>query len=130
MENRRPQPLHVLIVTNEAALGTLWQRHLERSGAVVEVTQTQDGAIDLLDRKPVDIVILNMALEGGSALAVADYAGFRCPGAKIISVTNSNFFSGGSVFALLPNVCAQVTPTTPPDDIAAMVEHFGKPDQS
>ncbi len=122
---RLQESMDVLIVTGEDELASLWGRHLERSGATVRHAVTQEVAISALDTGPVDVVILNMTLDGGSAIAVADYAGYRHPKAKVISVTNDSFFSNGAVFDLLPNVRAQVANTTPPDDLVAMVEHYG-----
>ncbi len=91
---------------------------------------SQEQAVAALDAAPADIVVLNMELVEGSAIAVADYAGYRCPDAKIISVTGDSFFSDGSIFALLPNVCAQVSATADPGDLVAMVDHYGSDTQS
>jgi hypothetical protein len=40
-------------------------------------------------------------------------------------VTNTSFFSDGSIFAFASNACAFVRRGTPPEDLAAMVEHYG-----
>jgi len=64
-------------------------------------------------------------LENGSALAVADYANYRQPDARVIFVTNTSFFSDGSIFAHSANARAFVPSGTPPEDLAAMVEHYG-----
>ena len=72
-----------------------------------------------------DVLILNILLAEGSALAVADYASYRLPEAQIIFVTNTSFFSDGPIFSFAPNACAFVQTATPPEDLAAMVEHYG-----
>jgi hypothetical protein len=41
-------------------------------------------------------------------------------------VTNSTFFSDGSLFNHIPNACAYVKMHTPPEDIAAIVDHYGR----
>jgi hypothetical protein len=66
-------------------------------------------------------------LDDGSAFAVADYASFRHPDAGVIFVSNTSFFSDGSIFQLCSNACAFVPSATQPDDLAAMVEHYAKP---
>ncbi len=71
-----------------------------------------------------DIIVLDLVLEDGSALAVADFASYRRPEARVIFVTNTTFFSDGSIFAHSPNACAFVQSETPPEDLAAMVEHY------
>ena len=66
-----------------------WSRHLQRQGANTTVVQDQDAAIAELQGKDVDILVLDIVLEKGSALAVSDYASYRCPNARVIFVTNT-----------------------------------------
>jgi hypothetical protein len=54
---------------------------------------------------------------------VADYAQYRQPDAALIFVTDTTFFSDGSIFSLIPNARAFLQSGTPPDDLAALVEH-------
>ena len=116
--------MRVLIVQSAPGLCTLWQRHLERCGMHVTSAGSQTDAIDVLTERSPDIIILDLVLAEGSALAVADYANFRCPSAQVIFVTNTRFFSDGSIFAHAANARAFVQRATPPEDLAAMVEHF------
>lgn len=117
--------MDVLIVQSAPELGFIWQRHLQRCGMCVRVVESQDEAIATLSRRAPDIMILDLVLGRGSALAVADYANYRCPGTQVIFVTNTRFFSDGSIFSHATNACAFVQSSTPPEDLAAMVEHYG-----
>jgi len=117
--------MHVLIVESRSELGTLWQGHLERQGMQVALRMSQEDATNYLGLNDVDIIILDLVLEEGSALAVADYANYRQPEARVIFVTSTTFFSDGSIFAHSGNARAFVTTDTPPDDLAAMIEHYG-----
>ncbi|GGH38937.1 Response regulator receiver domain-containing protein [Cribrihabitans marinus] len=119
--------MRVLIVESNPDLGLLWQRHLERQGAEVERASSQEGAILSLYGESFDIIVLDLVLEYGSALAVADFASYRRPEARVIFVTNTSFFSDGSIFAHSPNACAYLPSGTPPEDLAAMVEHYALP---
>ncbi|MCR9108144.1 response regulator [Marivita sp. XM-24bin2] len=119
--------MNVLIVQNNATLGDIWQRHLHRHGHVVDVVHDQESAVDLLQEQFYPIIILDVVLDDGSAFAVADYASFRHPDAGVIFVSNTSFFSDGSIFQLCSNACAFVPSATQPDDLAAMVEHYAKP---
>jgi DNA-binding NtrC family response regulator len=119
--------MNVLIVESNPDLGWLWKRHLERQGAVVTLVCGQEQAIDALCREEFSVIVLDLVLEDGSALAVADFASYRRPGARVIFVTNTSFFSDGSIFAHSPNACAYVQSGTPPEDLAAMVEHYAAP---
>ena len=118
--------MRVLIVEPVRELGQLWQRHLERQGALVTLAGGQDEAIAALRDAQVDVIVLNLILQNGSAFATADYASYRHPDAQVIFVTDTTFFSDGSIFRHIPNACAFVQCNTPPEDLAAMVEHFGR----
>jgi len=105
----------------------LWQRHLERMGASVTLALNQEAAILALCGSDFNIIVLDLVLDQGSALAVSDFASYRRPDTRVIFVTNTSFFSDGSIFAHSPNACAYVQSGTPPEDLAAMVEHYAAP---
>lgn len=117
--------MKVLIVESRSDLGALWQRHLERQQMQVCCTTTQEEAIEFLSANPVDIIILDLVLQDGSAFAVSDFASFRQPEARVIFVTNTSFFSDGSIFAHAGNARAFLPSGTSPEDLVAMVEHYG-----
>lgn len=114
----------VLIVESQSDLGAVWEQHLQRNNLQVHRASTQDEAIECLRDTPVDIIVLNLVLQEGSALAVADYAQYAQPETRVIFVTNTTFFSDGSIFAHVGNACAFLASDTPPDDLAAMIEHY------
>ncbi|WP_281995887.1 response regulator transcription factor [Ruegeria faecimaris] len=116
--------MNVLIVESNPDLGRVWKRHLERQGAEVTLVTGQEDAILALYGAEFEIIVMDLVLETGSALAVADFASYRRPEARVIFVTNTTFFSDGSIFAHSPNACAYVQSCTPPEDLAAMVEHY------
>ncbi|WP_371055221.1 response regulator transcription factor [Rhodosalinus sp. K401] len=117
--------MRVLIVESNPDLGELWQRHLHRQGAEVGRAAAEDDAIALLQQADWQVIVLDLVLDQGSAFAVADFASYRVPDAKVIFVTNTRFFSDGSIFGLCSNACAYIQSATPPEDLAAMVEHYG-----
>lgn len=117
--------MRVLIVEGNADLGTLWARSIRRLGVSVDLAVSQSQAIEILHDQDINVIILDLVLQDGSAFAVADFASYRHPESKVIFVTNTTFFSDGSIFRHIPNACAFVQSHTPPDDLAAMVEHYG-----
>ncbi|WP_328591404.1 MULTISPECIES: response regulator [Maritimibacter] len=117
--------LDVLIVETDPDLGRLWQRHLEREGARVTLTQTAEAGFDRLREGHVDMIVADLDLPGSGAMAVADYAAYRHPAAKVVFVTASSFFSDGLVFSMSPNACAFLPSKTPPEDLATIVSHHG-----
>ncbi len=104
----------------------VWQNHLERLGIAVLCAHGQSDAAALLASEAIDVIVLDLVLQDGSALAVADLAGYRQPGARIVFVTSSSFFSDGSIFAHVPNARAFLPSGTAPADLAAMVEHYAR----
>lgn len=118
--------MQVLIVESDANLGRLWARHLERMGHSVRQAKDQADAIDVLQKHKISIIVLDLFLSDGAALAVSDFASYRQPDAKVVFVTNSTFFSDGSIFSHAPNACAFLQSEMPPDDLAAMVTHYGE----
>ncbi|MCI2399764.1 response regulator [Aliiroseovarius subalbicans] len=118
--------MRVLIVENNPDLGKVWAAHILRQGAEVSVERCEEDAIGHLAQNGADVIILNLDLERGSALAVADYAAYRHPEARVIFVTSSSFFSDGSIFAHAANACACLHAQTAPEDMAALVEYHGR----
>lgn len=118
--------MHVLIVQSQVSLAHLWRKHLERHGHSVDIAYDQDSAIACLTDHAYPIIVLDLVLGDGSAIAVADYASYRLPDARVLFVTNTSFFSDGSIFQLCANACAFVPSATEPDDLAAMIEHYAK----
>ena len=115
----------ILIVESDPALGDLWARHLRRQGGSVRLAQTQSAAILALQSERFDVIVLDLILEEGSALAVADFASYRSPETRVVFVTDTTFFSDGSIFAHSANACAYVRSSTPLEDLTAIVEHYG-----
>ena len=117
--------MKALIVENRAALGELWQRHMRRLGVSAELATSYGEALAALEAGVFDVMVLDLVLENGAAFALSDYASYRHPEMRVIFVTNTGFFSDGSIFNYCANACALVPTATPPDDLAAMVEHYG-----
>ena len=101
----------------------MWANHLRRLSVEVTLASSQDEAIGHLQRREYNLIVLNLVLEGDSAFAVADYAAYRMPDTKVLFVTNTSFFSDGSIFQHIPNACGMLQTTTPPQDLAAIAEH-------
>ena len=117
----------VLIVENEADLGTVWQGYLRGQGCDVVLTTGAEAAILHLRENPVDVLVVNLVLPTGGAMAIADFCGYRWPQAKVIFVTNTTFFSDGSIFQHCGNAAALLRTDATPEDLGAIVEHCARP---
>ncbi len=117
--------MKVLIVESQPELGRLWQNHMQRQGMEVRLVTDQAGAATALHAQAFDIIVLDLVISRGSAFAIADLASYRHPETRIVFVTNTSFFSDGSIFNLSANACAFLQSDTPPEDLTAMVQHYG-----
>jgi len=120
--------MRALIVQINEDLGDVWQRHLERLGVDVTRVVSAACALNLIQTQPFDVIVLDLVLAEGSALAVADLVQFRQPDANVVFVTDTTFFSDGSIFRHATNARALVKTATPPQDLAAIVYHYGATD--
>ncbi len=118
--------MNVLIVESNQSLTDLWRRHLACHGAHIWAERDYDTAIDVIEREPLNIIILASDINEGGALALADLAGFRQPDAQIIFVTSSKACDDTSLFNLYPNACCCVPLHTRPADLAVMAEHYAR----
>mgnify|MGYP006292309709 CR=1 FL=1 len=118
--------MRVLIVESKRERAELWQRHLTRAGAEVVLATGQEDAARAILLQSLDVIVMNVLLAEGSAVAIADLAAYRRPEARVIFVSGSRFFSDGSIFELCSNAAALVQPNVPPDDLVALVEHHGQ----
>lgn len=117
--------MHVLIVQEDKALAQLWGDHLRRQGCEVTCVEDESAAVSVLRVSEVAVIVLDLVLERGSALSVADFASYRRPEAKVVFVTNTTFFSDGSIFQHAPNACAFLQSGTPVEDLSAVIHHYG-----
>ncbi|SDW66021.1 hypothetical protein [Litoreibacter albidus] len=120
--------MDILIVENGSGLGQLWADHVGRLGCEVALVHCQKDAEALLRQQDFDVLVINLDLHprSGDASAIADYASYRRPNAKVVCVTSDSFFSDGSIFRYMPNACAMVPPNTQPSDLAALVEYHAR----
>ena len=118
--------MRVLIVESRQDLAAVWQRHLERLGLQVLQAQTGDQATAIIGEvsEDLDVILIDLDLTVGSPIGVADYARMRRPLTNVIFVSDTTFFSDGSLFALSSNARAHLKTGTAPEDLAAIVEHY------
>ena len=116
--------MKVLIAEHNAELGRIWARFLERQGVEVTLVGCQKDAIARMRHEEFDALVIELVLPDGGAIAIADYASYRFPDAPIITVTDSSFFSDGSIFEVIPNARGIMRQPLRPDDLAAMLDHY------
>ena len=118
--------MHVLIVEERLNRGKIWKRFLERRGASVTHVSSSTEAMVALSSQKYDALVINIAMSNSAVLAVSDLAGYKYPDIAIITVTSGSFFSDGSIFKMIPNARGCVGDDILPQDLADIVDHYGK----
>ena len=118
--------MKILVIEADASLGDIWCKHLERQGYDVEMASDEKTAIDQLRFSKFDVLVLDLSTKNASVLAISDFATYRNPDVAIIVVTANSFFSDGSIFEVSANARAYLQSDMPPEDLTAMVEHYGR----
>lgn len=118
--------MDVLIVEPDTALGELWGRHISRSGGRVALAGSVDAALAHLRQQAPAVIVLDLRLPEGGALAIADYASYRHPAARVVFVTTASFFADGSIFRYSANAAACLGTDVAPGDLAAVVAWHGR----
>jgi CheY-like chemotaxis protein len=80
-------PRRVLVVDDEQAVRETLVQGLTRDGYVVHATGDVGDAVALLGREPVDLVVTDLVLPGGSGLEVARTVKRAHPGTPVILIT-------------------------------------------
>lgn len=117
--------MRVLVVQGNADLGAIWCRFLTREGIEADLASTQEEALRHIATEDYDALVIDPVLsadEGG--LPVADFATFRNPDILVIAVTTSTFFSGGSIFEMMPTARGILRTPLRPGDLLAYLQHF------
>lgn len=117
--------MQVLVVQSDEALGQIWCNHLERQGATTVLALNEKDAVDALRWREFDVLVVDLMTRNCSVLSVSDLATYRTPEIAIIVVTANSFFSDGSIFEVIPNARGFLNSPVAPDDLAALVDHYG-----
>ncbi len=117
--------MYVLVVESNEDIGRLWCDHMERQGATTVLAPDQESAINALRFQHFDALVINLLTPNCSVLSISDLATYRSPDIAIIVVTSNSFFSDGSIFDIIPNTRGFLHSPVAPEDLAAMVEHYG-----
>ncbi|WP_299813766.1 VpsR-related response regulator [uncultured Jannaschia sp.] len=83
-------------------------------------TSQHEAAIWLCENEP-SVVLIDLSLEDGSPLAVANFCSYRRPEARVVLRGNGQLFSDGSIFSLIDNVHALVADHATENDLSALL---------
>ena len=115
--------MHVLIVEPDPARAAPWRRTIEATGAAVTVAGGREAAVRAIREQDVALIVLNLGLPGDGAFAVADFASYARPGARVLFVSSAPVMTDGSVFRHAANACGFLGADSRAEDIAAIALH-------
>jgi DNA-binding response OmpR family regulator len=82
----------ILVVDDELEVGEAIQRVLERAGFVVDVTNTADGALKILERHPPDIVVTDIIMPRIHGLELIKILRGQYPRVRIVAISGGGSF--------------------------------------
>ena len=118
--------MRVLIVTDKPQAVEHWRAQLLASGWKVLIVSGQAAAVTALCAEHVQVMLLDLMMKKGSALAIADFASYRQPTLRVIFHTDTSIFSDGSIFTHCANAFGYVPSSIPSDDLAALIDYHGR----
>jgi CheY-like chemotaxis protein len=80
-------PRRILVVDDESAVREALTEALRRAGYVVHATGDVGDAVAVLGREPVDLVVTDLVLPGGSGLEIARTVKRAHPGVPVVLIT-------------------------------------------
>lgn len=116
--------MRALIVEGRLKLGQTWRTNICQSGIEVDLEADLDAAFATLRHNTYDVIVLDLTFGAGAVIGLADYVGFRSPNTQVMFVSDNQRFADGSIFQFSSNACALLCSSTPPADLASMVEYF------
>ena len=111
----------VLIVENSKDLSLSWAGHLAQFDLPIILVPELAAAFEVIGRCRVTLLVLDVAWDFETALALADYTAVRQPWAPVIFITPGIPWADGDLLIHARNACAILGRDTPPQDLAAMV---------
>ncbi|UWQ18888.1 hypothetical protein [Jannaschia sp. M317] len=91
-----------------------------------EVATSQAQAVAMMFELTPAVVLIDLGLIDGSPLAVADFASYRHPDARVIFTSASGIFSDGSIFNHCANAHAHIAHGMAEPDVLALVGYHAE----
>lgn len=92
MRTEVPDMAAILVVDDELEVGEAIQRVLERAGFVVDVTNSADGALNVLSRHPPDIVVTDIIMPRIHGLDLIKILRGQYPRVRIVAISGGGSF--------------------------------------
>lgn len=113
-----------LVADDNADLARLWGLALGADGHDVTVCTDGDAAVNQMRVQDFDLLILDLFMPGGGALALARVAVYNNPAAQVLVVTGADCFAYGELLEMGGNIAMVLRKPVSPDDLRSYVAHL------
>ncbi len=111
--------MNVLLLEPDPRHAAAQQRSLARAGHTVTCANSVHQAVDCVRSCAPELLVMELMVDGQTALPVADYAAFACPEAEIVMIVQGGLFAHGELYQIAPNLAWVLRD---PEDTAALVD--------
>ena len=113
-----------LVADDNADLARLWALAIEGDGHDVTVCTDGDAAVNQMRVQDFDLLILDLFMPGGGALALARVAVYNNPAAQVLIVTGADCFAFGELLEMGDNIAMVLRKPVSPNDLRSYVAHL------
>ncbi|MEM9148373.1 MAG: response regulator [Pseudomonadota bacterium] len=96
--------MKILVLEDDVQLRMAFRDALEDAGHSVTAVGSIEDAHERLERRDLDLLLLDLDIDGQCALPIADLARYAIPNAEVIIVTGSRAYPWGELHARAHNV--------------------------
>ena len=121
--------MEVLILEDDSALCFALSQALEAIGCRTIPCCDLREAVETLQHRIPDVVLLDLMIGDQMSIAVADIVGYRAPDCKVIYLTGSGRFESGELFTLSNNASWILRKPIDFSDLQSLFQHIDETQQ-
>lgn len=118
--------MDILLLEDDQALRFALEQALEDDRHTVYAASRITEATRLVEKKRIDLLLLDLMIGSDLSTQIADLAGYRLPDAEVIYLTGSNRFPNGELFELSRNASWVLRKPIDFFDLKAMIAHVSR----
>lgn len=118
--------MDILLLEDDQALRFALEQVLEDDRHIVYAASGIAEATGFIEKKRIDLLLLDLMIGSDLSTQIADLAGYRLPDAEVIYLTGSNRFPNGELFDLSRNASWVLRKPVDFFDLKAMIAHVSR----
>ena len=113
-----------LVADDNADLARLWALALSADGHHVTTCIDGHDAVNQMRVADFDLLVLDLFMPGGGALALARVAIYNNPDAQVVVITGAECFAYGELLEMGENIAMVLRKPVSPKDLRSLVSHL------